>query len=254
MSRRALGRLAHVRRRLLRLALQPSHAITSGNVRNVVPKWVYHVPAPADYAVLDCVPGRSVLTNTNSVYAIDARSGRLGGSMPTREPRRAASIEARLYGATRYTSPPAIILVALDRHTGGLIFNKNSRTSTRDHLDIGAAHRQRPGIVGSAGGDSGMRGFIMALSADTGEQLGRRTPAGEGRKGIGNLGRSYRLGGAPPALRHLRPDLNTLYWTTGNPWPDYNAAVRKVTILHLLAALTRPRHRQDEVVLPIHSE
>jgi len=29
------------------------------------------------------------------------------------------------------------------------------------------------------------------------------------------------------AQRHLDPDLNLLYWTTGNPWPDFYGGGRR---------------------------
>ena len=52
-------------------------------------------------------------------------------------------------------------------------------------------------IVGHAGGDSGMRGSVAALSASTGEELWRTyTIPAQGRAGLGDLGRLRSNGAA----------------------------------------------------------
>ena len=56
----------------------PLKQITADNVKNLVPKWVYHVPDARGLRSSPIVyQGVLYITNTNSVYAIDARSGRL---------------------------------------------------------------------------------------------------------------------------------------------------------------------------------
>ena len=50
------------------------------------------------------------------------------------------------------------------------------------------------------------------------------------------------------------PDLNLLYWTTGNPAPDYNGHNRdgRQSLLGL-AACYRSRCGKDEMVLPVYA-
>src|SRR5215210_1992909 len=56
----------------------PLTQINAENVSSVVPKWVYHVPQARGLRSSPIVyQGVLYITNSNSVYAIDARSGRL---------------------------------------------------------------------------------------------------------------------------------------------------------------------------------
>src|SRR6266851_4626213 len=56
----------------------PLQEITVQNAGNLVPKWVYHVPNAKGMRTSPLVyKGVMYVTNTNSVYAIDAREGRL---------------------------------------------------------------------------------------------------------------------------------------------------------------------------------
>ena len=56
----------------------PLNQITADNAKNMVTKWVYHVPGARGLRSSPIVyQGVLYITNTNSVYAIDARSGRL---------------------------------------------------------------------------------------------------------------------------------------------------------------------------------
>jgi alcohol dehydrogenase (cytochrome c) len=220
----------------------PLKQITTENVRNMVPKWVYHVPGARGLRSSPIVyKGALYITNTNSVYAIDARSGRLVWQYADRRAKKSGvNRGAAIWGDRIYFTTSDNYLVALDRHTGGVIFNKKFAD-----VDLGTTSTSAPliakgkVIVGSAGGDSGMRGFIMALSADTGDQIWKTyTVPAKGEKGSETWGDLIEWGGGAAWLSGTYdPELNTLYWTTGNPWPDYNAAVRKGDNLYTCSLL-----------------
>ena len=220
----------------------PLKQITADNVRNMVPKWVYHVPGARGLRSSPIVyQGVLYITNTNSVYAIDARSGRLAWQYADpRAKKGGVNRGAAIWGDKIYFTTTDNYLVALDRHTGGVITNKKFAD-----VDKGTTSTSAPliakgkVIVGSAGGDSGMRGFIMALSADTGEELWKTyTVPAKGESGSETWGDLIEWGGGAAWLSGTYdPDLNTLYWTTGNPWPDYNAAVRKGDNLYTCSLL-----------------
>jgi len=85
-------------------------------------------------------------------------------------------------------------------------------------------------IIGMAGGEYGVRGFIDAYDAKTGKRAWRFwTIPGPGEKGNETwAGDSWKTGAAATWVTgSYDADTNTLYWGTGNPGPDWNGDVRK---------------------------
>lgn len=84
-------------------------------------------------------------------------------------------------------------------------------------------------IVGIAGAEYGVRGFLDAYDPKSGKRLWRFwTTPGPGEPGNETWsGDSWQRGGATTWVTgSYDPDLNLLYWGTGNPGPDYDGAVR----------------------------
>src|ERR1700683_649908 len=84
-------------------------------------------------------------------------------------------------------------------------------------------------IAGVAGGEAGIRGFLDAYDAKTGERLWRFwTVPGPGEPGHETWeGDSWKTGSAATWLTgSYDPALNLLYWGTGNPGPNYNGQGR----------------------------
>jgi len=84
-------------------------------------------------------------------------------------------------------------------------------------------------IVGVAGGEYGIRGFIAAYDANSGKEVWRfNTVPGPGEKGYETWsGNSYLHGGAPIWVTgSYDPDTNLTMWGTGNPGPDWNGDAR----------------------------
>ena len=85
-------------------------------------------------------------------------------------------------------------------------------------------------IVGIAGGEFGIRGFIDAYDAATGKRLWRfYTIPGPGEFGNETWsGDSWKQGSGGAWLTgSYDPHLDVLYWAVGNPGPDLNGAVRE---------------------------
>jgi len=84
-------------------------------------------------------------------------------------------------------------------------------------------------IVGVAGGEFGVRGFISAYEAGTGKQVWHADtipdpdqPGHESWKG-----NDWEHGGSAVWMTgSYDPELNLTYWGTGNPGPDFNAVQR----------------------------
>ena len=84
-------------------------------------------------------------------------------------------------------------------------------------------------IVGVGGGEYGIRGFIAAYDADTGEEAWRfNTIPGPGEPGHDTWeGDDWEHGGASVWITgSYDPDLNLTYWGVGNPGPDWNPEQR----------------------------
>jgi alcohol dehydrogenase (cytochrome c) len=205
--------------------------ITASNVGSVVPKWVYHLPKANGLRTNPIVyNGVMYVTNSNEVRAIDARSGSLIWTYKdTRSKKDAVNRGAAILGDRVFFVTGDIHLVALDRQTGAVIWEKKYG-SLEDGLYASAAPlalKDRV-LVGVAGGDTGMRGYITCFSAETGEELWRTyTIPAKGEPGSESWGKLIEYGGAATWLSGTYdPDLNLIYWTTGNAWPDFNGANR----------------------------
>src|SRR5688500_16612639 len=77
-------------------------------------------------------------------------------------------------------------------------------------------------MVGVSGGERGIRGFVVALDANTGDQVWKSyTVPAPGEPGNDTWpGDSWRTGGAPVWVTgSFDPQLGLTYWGTGNPGP-----------------------------------
>jgi alcohol dehydrogenase (cytochrome c) len=204
----------------------PLNQITPENVRYLAPRWTYHIDGSrkleATPLVLD---GIMYMTASNEVHALDARTGRRIW-LYRDEQAKALKVNrgVALLGDRVFFVTGDAYLVALDRRTGGLQWSKSFADPK---LGYGAtlaplALRDRV-IVGVSGGDGGVRGYLDAYSAATGERLWRfYTVPGKGEPGSESWS-DFPVewaGGATWMTGTYDPDLNLLYWATGNPWPD----------------------------------
>ncbi|HZY08660.1 MAG TPA: PQQ-binding-like beta-propeller repeat protein, partial [Ilumatobacteraceae bacterium] len=85
-------------------------------------------------------------------------------------------------------------------------------------------------IAGMSAGDEGVRGFLDAYRATTGERVWRFwTVPARGEPGSETwIGKALEHGCAATWLTgSYDPDAKLLYWPTGNPCPDYNGDERK---------------------------
>jgi len=84
-------------------------------------------------------------------------------------------------------------------------------------------------VVGVGGGEYGIRGYIVAYEAETGEEAWRfYTIPGPGEPGHDSWeGDDWEHGGASVWVTgSYDPELNLTYWGVGNPGPDWNAGQR----------------------------
>ncbi|HTM50752.1 MAG TPA: PQQ-dependent dehydrogenase, methanol/ethanol family [Bryobacteraceae bacterium] len=211
----------------------PLTQINRDNAGALVPKWVYRVDGANKLETTPLVyDGVMYITAANEVDALDARTGRRiwqyrdDRAASQRNNRGAALLGDRVFFVTSDAR-----LVALHRNTGAVLWSKQfADTSKGYHATLAPLAVKDRVIVGVSGGDSGMRGFVSSYSAATGEELWRfYTIPAKGEPGSETWG-DFAVewgGGATWLTGTYDPDLNLLYWTTGNPWPDFYGGARR---------------------------
>ena len=149
-------------------------------------------------------------------------------------------------------------VIALDTKTGNLLWDVTAADYHKAYtFTVAPLVVKNEVIVGISGGEYGVRGFIDAYDAATGRRLWRfNTVPDPGEPGHETwTGDSWKTGGAPAWITGTYdPELNLIYWPTGNPGPEQlRRRTRRRQPLQQLDARARCRHRQTEVVLPVHA-
>ena len=218
----------------------PLDQIRTTNVQRLTPQWTFPLPgAPRALQVTPVVvDGVMYVTSVNEVYALDARSGSqiwhyarprtrgLAGDAASGINRGVAVLGDRVF-----TVSDNAHLFALHRLTGQLIWDVEMADWRQNYGATGAPLVVNDLVVaGISGGDEGVRGFLDAYKASTGERVWRfwTVPAaGEPGSETWN-GRAMEHGcGATWLTGTYDPVARLLYWPTGNPCPDYNGDERK---------------------------
>ncbi len=192
-----------------------------------MPAWTHHFEGSDRLETTPIVfDGVMYVTESNSVYALDARTGLTIWTYKNQfASRQAVNRGVAILGNSVFFETADAYLVALERTTGAILWHKKFAEVKKGYFASMAplALSDRV-IVGVSGGDSGMRGFVAALSASTGDELWRfYTVPAKGEPGSETWGEfdTQWGGGATWMTGTYDPDLNTLYWSTGNPWPDF---------------------------------
>jgi alcohol dehydrogenase (cytochrome c) len=207
--------------------------IDRSNVQRLHPLWMYQIRGSHHFETTPLVfDGMMYITDPPSdVIALDLKTGRPIWCYRRPLPedlhaccgevnRGLAVLDDQLYLATIDAH-----LLALDLRTGGVRWDveladyKTGHTLTAAPLAI-----EDKIVVGMAGAEYGVRGFLDAYDAKTGKLAWRFwTVPGPGDPGHETWsGDSWKYGGATTWVTGaFDPETNLLYWGTGNPGPDY---------------------------------
>jgi PQQ-dependent dehydrogenase (methanol/ethanol family) len=225
--------------------------INTANVKNLHVKWTFAIPLFKQFYpatpyflqkvqsfVLEVTPlvanGVMYMTGPNSVYALDASNGQeiweysrprspavMTGDAALGTNRGVAILGDKVFMVTNDAH-----LIALNRTTGRLVWEAVMPDEPQHYGSTVAPLIVKDMVVaGVSGGDWGIRGFISAYKASTGERVWRHwTVPATGEPGVETWGRKAPAfgGGATWLTGSYDPDADTLYWSTGNPFPDSN--------------------------------
>ena len=217
----------------------PLKQISPQNVSRLRTTWVYQTRQPGKIESTPlAVDGVLYLTEPpSSVTALDLVSGRPLWSWSPSMPEEVLHIGfpkvnrgVAILDDTVFVGTLNAHLVALDAKSGAVRWDVAVAENSSAHaLTLAPLALDGKVIVGISGGEAGIRGFIDAYDARSGERLWRFwTIPGPGEPGNDSWGGdSWKTGaGATWLTGSYDPDLNLLYWGTGNPGPDWNGDVR----------------------------
>jgi alcohol dehydrogenase (cytochrome c) len=214
--------------------------INKDNVNTLKLRWIYQLRRTGIFESSPIVvDGMMYVTEPpTTVTALDVRTGRPVWRWSADLPKNLLTIGlfptnrgVAILGDTVYVATIDAHLVALDAKTGAMRWsveigdNKKAVAITQAPLAINGKI-----VVGMGGGEGGLRGYIDAYDAKDGKRLWRLyTIPTAGEPGVETWeGDSYKYGGATTwNTGAYDPELNTLYWGTGNPAPDWNGDMRK---------------------------
>jgi len=212
--------------------------VTPENVSRLAVKWVFHT---AENGPMEGTPqvvaGVMFMTSGNDLYALDAATGRqlwhharavtagLVDDASSHHNKGVAVLGSRVYMETDNDH-----LLCLDARSGNLIWDVVFATGNKNYGATGELIIVKDKVIlGESGGDDGARGFVAAYNAQTGKEAWRFwTIPGPGEFGNDSWpGDMYIHGGGTTWVPGTYdPELNTLYWGTGNPSPDYDGGPR----------------------------
>ena len=237
----------------------PLNQINLANVKKLQPQWAFipgGVGLEGEPIVVD---GIMYVTGGPQVCALDAKTGlsiwctprtnglgvqRLPGARgggPFRTPAPAAAGPNRGVGILGdrlfYTSDDAY-MVCLNRLTGAVMWSQPlAEPSEKGKIYTSASVMIVNDLVitGIGGGDSPMRGFIVAFHANSGKEAWRFYTIPKPGEPLSEtwVGRALATGGgATWETGSYDPETGTLYWAVGNPFPDTDPSERGGTNLY----------------------
>ncbi len=214
--------------------------INKDNVKDLKPVW------NLSFGVLEGQDSQAVVVNGmiyvttsfNRVIAVDAASGKIAWKYERELPgdvfpklccdvvnRGVAVYKNKVYLATLDAH-----VVALDNATGQVVWDKKHGDYTyAETFTVMPMALQNKIIIGTAGAEYGVRGWIKAINADTGELVWHTyTIPGPGEPGNETwAGESWKYGGGSAWVTgSYDKGTDTIFWGIGNPGPDFDRHVR----------------------------
>ena len=212
--------------------------INRTNVRNIEMKWVFQAESLQSFETTPLVvDGIMYLTEApNTVVALDAKLGRVFWTYrhrPSGEERPCCGQVNRgvaILGDKLFMATLDAQLIAIDTVNGRPVWKTNIADPKAGYaMTLAPLVVKDMVVIGVAGGEFGIRGFIAAYDIRNGDEIWRfYTIPGPGEPGHDTWeGDDWEHGGASVWVTgSYDPDLDLMYWGIGNPGPDWNPAQR----------------------------
>jgi alcohol dehydrogenase (cytochrome c) len=210
----------------------PLDQINTSNVKNLVPVWSISTGVDSGHESPPIVNNGMMFVSTpySQVMALNAATGDLLWRYKRPLPEGFSALHNTSRGVALYGNKvflPALdaVLVALDAKTGKVAWEANV-ADWKDGYYMTMAPLIVKGkvLVGVAGGEFGVRGFVVAFDAETGKPVWKTysIPApGEAGGETWQKADTWKTGGASTWMTgNYDSDANVVYWGTGNgsPW------------------------------------
>jgi alcohol dehydrogenase (cytochrome c) len=212
--------------------------INTSNVGNLAPQWIFQTGDLGKFETMPLVMN-GVMYGTgqnNRAFALDARTGkaiwRYARALPPDVRACCGNVNRgfAILGNKLFMATLDAHVMAMDTRTGNVLWDVKATDYKEGYsFTVAPLVVKDKVIVGVSGGEFPIRGFIDAYDAATGRRAWRfYTIPGPGEAGHETWsGDSWKVGGAPAWMTGAYdPDLNLIYWGTGNPAPSNNGGQR----------------------------
>ena len=208
----------------------PLDQIDVSNVQDLSSAWAFSTNTTGGHESPPIVNDGVMFITTpgNQLFALDARNGDLLWRYQHDMPSDVIGFHntnrgVALFGDKVYMATLDARVVALDAGTGEVVWDMSVADNSEGYyMTLAPLAARGKVMVGVSGGELGIRGFVVALDTETGEEVWRtHTVPGPGEPGNDTWPPdAWRTGGAPVWVSgHYDPDLGLTYWGTGNPGP-----------------------------------
>ena len=210
----------------------PLDKINAGNIKNLTPVWTLSTGVIEGHQAPPIVNNGVMFVSTpqGQVLALDAKTGDLIWRYKRQLPEDLYQLHPTSRGVALwqdkvYLATTDSHLVALDAKTGKEVWAKKVQDYKKGHyMTLAPQVIDGKILVGTSGGEFGIRGYIVAFDGASGNELWRTyTIPGPGEPGHETWqGDDWKTGGGSVWLTgNYDPVLKLAYWGTGNaaPWP-----------------------------------
>jgi alcohol dehydrogenase (cytochrome c) len=211
----------------------PLADITTANVGRLKLVWSVETGTDRPHEAAPVVNGGVMFITApgNIVMALDAATGKVFWRNQRPRPKNArvphdTNRGVALYGDRVFVAAGEAVLVALDARTGKELWAKTvADNKSTYYISMAPLVADGKVLIGTSGGEFGVRGFVAAYDPTSGKELWRTftipAPGEPGSETWPKGGNQWKTGGAPVWVTgNYDPELNIAYFGTGNggPW------------------------------------